>query len=757
MVRRILLLLILCLGLPMVSAGGAASAQTTARPEVTALRFEGNEALRDSQLRASILTRQTECRSVFFKYVIPLCPLGAELAIDRAYYNARIFRSDYWRIHALYRSQGFRQIQLDTTLVRPTPTTVEITFHITEGEPVRLAQLEVEGVWDLDPELQAALMRDLPARIGDRLQIVALQAAADTLVRRLEEQGYPRAEVFRDLFIPAGTLEGEVVLDVFAGARARFGPMAIEGAEDVSEEVILRMLPFREGDVYDREKLFDGQRNLYGLELFRHAAVVPDLDHVPDTIVPLRIQVAEGQTRRVRTGVGWNTADCFTTEARWQGRNVLGGGRRLVLRGRVSNLLTSSLEDSLCSGAGTGEYARLNGVLAADFTQPWLFSPRNAFTTSVFLERQSVPDVYIRESLGASLALTRVVGRNTPVTVSWQPQLSRLDAVGVFFCTNFLVCDTDDIRILSSANRLSPLGIQAARDRTNRLLSPSSGYTAALELEWGGRQTLSDFDYGRALGQVTAFQPLPWDWVLASRIRGGWLGASSFRGLTAGPGAVAARVAPPQKRFYSGGANSVRGYAQNQLGPRVVTVGVEDLIFPRGDRLDPICAPEAVENLLCDVSLLGGDDVESRPTGGSAVLEGSVEVRIPLVEPYLSMAAFADFGQVWPGIEVASLSDIVVTPGIGVRYMTPLGPIRLDLAYRPPTRQAFPVVTSLIRPWREGEDPSSARIRDPLSGAQVDWVFEESLVRLVRAVEVAEPSGLSFRRFQLQFSIGQAF
>jgi outer membrane protein insertion porin family len=641
--------------------------------------------------------------------------------------------------------------------VRPTPTTLEITFHIREGDPVRLATLDIEGLWDVEPVVLAEVTRDLPARVGDRLQITALQAAADTVVRRLQDRGYPRAEVFRDLFIPAGTLEGEVILDVFPGSAARFGPIGIEGREAVEEDVIRRMLPFREGDPYDREKLFEGQRNLYGLELFRHAAVTADLEHVPDTVVPLRVQVAEGQTHRVRTGAGWNTADCFTAEARWLGRNVLGGGRRLVLRGRISNILAPTLEDSICSGAGTGEYARLNGVLAADFTQPWVFSPRYSLTTSLFVERQSVPDVYVRQTLGANFALTRRIGRDTPVTLSWQPQLSSLDAVGVFFCTNFLVCDTDDIRILSATNWLSPVGLQLARDRTNRILSPSAGYTAALELEWGGRPTLSDFDYGRALGEVTFFQPLPADWVLASRLRGGWLGASTFRGLAPDPRAQAVRVAPPQKRFYSGGANSVRGYAQNQLGPRVVTIGVEDLIFPRSDRPEPICLPAEVQALTCDVSPLGETDVESRPTGGSAVMEGSLELRIPLVSPYLSMAAFADFGQVWPGIEAFSLSDVVATPGLGLRYMTPLGPIRLDVAYRPPTRQAFPVITSLIRPWSPEEDDAALRIRDPLTGDRVDWVFEESLVRLVREVNVSESSSLSLRRFQFQFSIGQAF
>jgi outer membrane protein assembly factor BamA len=755
--------LVLAVGLLLVAVvAPPLEGQTPSRPEITGLRFEGNRTFSDAQLRGSILTRKTECRSFLFQWVVPLCPLGVDFALDPSFYNPRVFRSDYVRVATFYRSQGFRQVTVDSLLVRPTPTTVEITFRIEEGDPVRITTLDFEG---LDPADDAAsLTRDLPVQVGDRLNVAALRSVADSLVRRLQDRGYPGAEVFRDIFIPAGTLEGEVLFDVFTGPRARFGAVEVVGNENVSETVIRRMLPFREGDMYSRERLFDAQRNLYGLEIFRHAVIEPRTDGDDDAVVPLQVRVTEGDARRVRAGGGWNTADCFSTEVRWANRNFLGGARRMVLRGRLSNILTSDLEESVCRGAGTGEYARLNGLVAAEFTQPWLFSPRNTLSAALFVERQSVPDVYIRESLGLNLGLTRVVGRNTPMTVSYQPQVGRLDAADVFFCTNFLVCNPVEVEVVASPNVLAPLGIRVARDRTNRAVSPTGGYTAIADLEVASSATLSDFEYQRLVSEITVFHaPLQGSGlVLAGRLRGGWMRASTFRGLDrseSADGSVqpAPRLPPPQKRFYAGGANSVRGYTQNQLGPRVVTVGVEELIFPRNAELEPICAPEAIASLTCDAGALAEGDFASRPTGGSAVLEGSTELRFPVWGPYLSGAAFVDFGQVWPETQDARLSEVVVSPGIGLRYSTPIGPIRLDLAYRPAARQNLPVVTSAIRPWNEAEDPESLRIQDPRTGDRIDWVFVDALARLETPVTFVEPSGFSWSRVQFQFSIGHAF
>lgn len=732
----------------------AADAQTESRPEITALRFVGNQTFPDGQLRNAILTRQTECRSFLFQWVVPFCRFGAEFSLDPAFYNPRTFRNDFFRVEAFYRAQGFRQVEVDTVMVRPSATELEITFQIREGDPVRIASLEIEGLRDLPGA--SALVAGLPVGVGDRLNRTALRAASDTLVLRLQNQGYPAAEVFLDIFVPTSSLQAEVILDAFAGPLASFGEIRVEGNEAVSETVIRRMLGFREGDRYARDLIFEGQRNLYALEIFRYAAIERIPDPPSDDVVPLQVRVTEGNQRRVRAGGGWNTADCFGAETRWASRNFMGGARRLVLRGRVSNALVSTFEDNICSGAGTGAYARLNGVVAAEFTQPWLFSSRNTFDAALFAERQSVTDVYIRESLGLNLGVTRVVGRNTPVSLSYEPQVTRLDAADVFFCTNFLVCDSIEIDVLASANTLAPLALRASRDRTNRAVSPTGGYAMAMDAEVAARATRSDYDYRRLVAEVTAFHALPADIVLGGRLRGGWLDASSFRGLerTFREGIA---VAPPQKRFYAGGANSVRGYAQSQLGPRVVTVGVEELVFPRNGDPTSICAPGEVADLSCDASPLAEGEFESRPTGGSAVLEGSAELRIPVGIPLLSAGLFVDFGQVWSETDAIRFRDFVVTPGVGVRYSTPIGPVRLDLAYRPPARSDLPVVTSAIRPWVEGEDPDGLRIRDPLTGERIDWVFVDALARLDPRVRFTEAQGFSLRRVQFQFSIGHAF
>jgi outer membrane protein assembly factor BamA len=739
----VLLLVAVCLAMP-----APGEAQTELRPEIHSLNFEGNESYGDRTLANSIVTRQTACRSFI---VSPFCWIDREFAIDRAFLNPRVFAVDRVRVSQFYRVRGYHQVQVDTTIHRRTPTEVDLTFTIQEGEPIRIATFEVLGAGNVEG---GTIDGNLPVGVGDRLDLIEIRAARDTLTRRLQNQGYAHAEVFRDQFIPDDTpLEAELAFDVFPGPRARFGPIEVVGNEQVSEAVIRRMLPFQEGFVYSREAIFEAQRQLYSLAIFRHASVVEELDHQPDSIVPLRVEVSEGDAHRVRSGLGWTTADCFTGESRWSARNFMGGARRLVLRGRLSGVLTSTFQESICQGAGTGEFARLNWLASAEFTQPWIFSPRNSFSAAIFAERQSVPDIYIRESLGLNLSLTRTVGRAMPVTLSYQPQLATLSAAEVFFCSTFLVCNPQEIDVLQSANVLAPIGLRASRDRTNRAVSPTGGYTASLDLEHAAAYTASDFDYERATGEITGFLGVR-DAVLAGRLRGGWLSAAPFRGFEETERETA-RIAHPQKRFYAGGANSVRGYAQNQLGPRVVTLPVQDLIFPIGGAEEAVCDPLEVRNLTCDASPLAEGAFDSRPAGGSAVIEGSLELRFPIWDA-IGGVAFVDFGQVWVEPSDVSFGSMVATPGIGFRYSTPIGPVRMDLAYRPRTSQDLPVITSSIRPWEEGVDPADRRIQGP-DGERIPWVLEDELARLDSPFPVEDDPGFSFRRLQIQFSIGQAF
>src|SRR5690606_25446013 len=113
--------------------------------------------------------------------------------------------------------------------------------------------------------------------------------------------------------------------EVVAGARARFGEVAVVGAHEVSPAVVERMLTFRAGDLYRHRELLSSQRNLYGLEVFRRAEIRPLYEAAYDSLIPVLVDVAEGNLHRVRLGVGLSTADCLNAEGRWTSRNFRGG------------------------------------------------------------------------------------------------------------------------------------------------------------------------------------------------------------------------------------------------------------------------------------------------------------------------------------------------------------------------------------------------------------------------------------------------
>jgi outer membrane protein insertion porin family/translocation and assembly module TamA len=733
---------------------GRAHAQSPLRPEVVDLRFEGNFTFSDNAIGAAIVTRETECRSVVLQITL-FCPLGADFAWDRRYLSPRIFAEDYVRVHLFYRQRGYREVQVDTVLTRPTETTVEIGFRVTEGEPHRIVSLDVLGVESIpDPDIVA----DLPIGEGDRLDLVVLNMARDTLTQRLQNQGYPHAEVLQNIFIPAGTHDAEVELDVYTGPLSRIGEIDIVGNEEVEDQVILRMLPFGEGGLYRRELLLEAQRNLYGLEIFLNSAIVEDLENEPDSIVPLAVQVNEGNTHRVRAGGGWNTEECFNVEAQWANRNFFGGARRLQLRGRVSNLFTRALDRSeLCKDAGTGVYSDLDFVVAADFSQPFVFTRRNSFAASIFAERQSLPNVYVREAAGLTLALTRSVGRRSPLTLSYRPQIARLEAAEVFFCTSALVCDPAEIDLLQEENTISPVGLTLTRDMTDNPLEPRAGYRGIIDLEAAGGWSGSDYAHQRALAEIAGFWGVSPSVVLAGRVRAGWLRAGVFQGLTAATGEPR-RVAHPERRFYGGGSNSVRGYAQNQLGPKVLTVDVAELVLPRPTATEPVCRPQQVVLLTCDASAVPEAALLERPTGGSELLEGNLEARISFGDSPASLATFLDFGRVWGENDPRlTLEGMAFTPGIGLRYATPIGPIRIDLGYRGRTTRQLPVITSQVRPWVEGVDDPEDRIGyRPADNPGIDWVRRGDLALLEPRVRVGEGEAW-YRGLQLHFSIGQAF
>ena len=116
-----------------------------------------------------------------------------------------------------------------------------------------------------------------------------------------------------------------------------------------------------------------------------------------------------------------------------------------------------------------------------------------------------------------------------------------------------------------------------------------------------------------------------------------------------------------------------------------------------------------------------------------------------------------DFGKVWDGVDLLGKSETALTPGLGMRYNTPIGPIRVDLGYRGNPIRDVPVVTSQIRPFNPEQDQPENRIGAG-SPDEIDWVRLEDLALLKPLVRFRGGDQRPWwQGLQLHFSIGQAF
>ena len=730
-------------------------AAQSAREEIASVDFVGNETFSDSELRRLIITRASSCP---FILAVTTCALGIDWGRDRSYFSPRSLETDVVGLSTLYRAHGFRAVDLQSEVDRRDDGRVAVTFRISEGIPFRVGSIGLSGD-SVPPEID--LEGAFPIGVGDPLSFLLLQETTGSLTLRLREQGYAYAEVFRGFFLPRQSDRATVTFRVVLGPLTTFGPIEVTGNELLDNSVILDRLPFREGQLFQESRIREAQRILHELDIVARALVRRDTARIEsDSVMPITVEVVEGDAHRVRMDGGGNSAECFNFEGRWTSRSFFGGGRTLQARARVSNLLASTLQSTfLCAQAGEGDYGRVNWRAGIDFNQPSFISPRANLLVGIFAERQSLKNIFVRRGFGLDFGLSRTLGTNSFMNVRFRPQLDQLDAAEVTLCATFLACSPEDIEVLSETRWLSPVAVSFNRDATDDLFNPTGGWRSLLDLEWADGVTGSDYSYLRAYADGSLYRAIDPHTVLAVRVRAGNISPGGFAGQLSDMEGGLTEIVPSQKRFYGGGANSVRGFAQSTLGPRSLSIPVEELLRRRGSSGDPTCGPAAVQDLTCDGTPLAGSDLyQLRPVGGLATFGASAELRFRLTDGLLGGVAFVDVGQVWR--RSMALDDLELSPGVGLRYNTPFGPIRLDVAYSFRDREPLQIVTSQIRPFDPTRDADSDRINIASGdGAAdyIDWVVSENLALLDPQVLFGDEPGFSLRRFRLHFSIGQAF
>ncbi len=666
-------------------------------PEVRDLRLNGVRLVSKRDLERSIATTESGCKSLLW---VPFCGLSRSPTLwDRKYLNRDEFKRDVLRILVFYWKRGYREAQVDTSVTRVREGQVRVVFDIKEGPPTIIASLRVEYDSTLLDERRVKKMSIL--RAGDPLNLVVLDTMRLMLQLRMWDQGHADAQVDTSITVDPVARRATVVLRVDPNWVTTIGTITVSGNNEVNVRTIQNSILLRSGRLFKYNDLTESQRNLYESNLFRMAlfTVAPR----PDSVKNISIDVRETKMQEARTAGGFNNIDFVQFDGRYTNYNTFGGARRFDITGAIGNIGAGGLagrgifrkpRDEFFEG---GSFTSPTWQVSTELKQPaWLRKPENAISVGGFAHRRAAPAVYIDRGYGGQLAFTRTLAPRASASTAYRFEITRVEANDVYFCVNYGVCDVPTIESLRLHQRLSPLQLSATVDRSDVPFSPTKGYIARVDLEHASSATVSNYRFNRLFAEGSVYTHFrypsrdPRAQVLAGHLRLGFV-----QPLANGSSNIA--VLHPRSRFYAGGSQSVRGYDENQLGPRILTIPPAQL-----DNIG--CNTSSAATIqTCDPNSdsLENRDFTPRPVGGKSLIEASIEYRMPFSRK-MEWAVFLD-GAYVGGSELKSLTDSAqlvsgaygITPGVGFRYRSPVGPIRIDLGYNPKQSDDLFVVTSV--------------------------------------------------------------
>ena len=551
---------------------------------------------------------------------------------------------DAWRVEVWYAHHGFFDSRFRGWELRPlsthrdgSPKTVRIVGYVREGPPSVVRDIHVTGLDGLGSYAQRLLRRASLAQ-GERFSLDGHRATISRFENFLRDNGFARAEVRAE----AAAHTDERVVDLTyaiegasKGEQCTFGPIEIEGGDGVPDLLIRETFQFKQGEVYSAKKLSETQLRLFALGAFSVVRVTPDLS-VDGTAIPIRITLAEAKPRELKLGAGLGVesgeqqirASTGFRHANWLNRLWQIEGS--VFAGYKS---FGATEDWLESGT---EVFSSNGGPFAD-GELRLTVPRPLGNGTQF--RQTLE---VERGLEQATSFLRWGGRPT-LTYLLNKQLSLSAGYRFEHWTGDLnedLLSVDAAESLLENYRISALEQSVILDMRDKKIDARRGLYVEGKLTEAGLG--AGFRFWKASLDMRRYWSLKRpSSVFSVRLAGGAARPHSWWGKD-----EALAYVPYAERFLLGGSSSVRGWETNHLGP-----------------------------LACS------DDAECVPLGAQAVTWASVQWRFKGAYD-ISPVLFVDTGMAWPSLEDVRFSSLEPSAGLGVRYGTPVGPLRLDLAWR---------------------------------------------------------------------------
>jgi translocation and assembly module TamA len=616
---------------------GCASQQKQPGPVVRDLKISGNDQIASRKIEKKILTSDT----------------GWWPFARKQYFDPVAWQADLERIERLYIANGFYQADVVKDEVVQRPNGVALRVQVSEGKPTHIGKLQIQGLDTLPAADRDAVLDDLPLASGAVFRELDWEAAKQRIVARLRNRGYAKARVEGRALVDVKTQQAELTLTADTGRQFTFGGIEVDTTPRgrIAPVIVWEQvrLAIREGSTYSDEALVEAERRVFALGVFATAKVIAGEPDEATGRVSIKAVVREGPFHTLRLG-GGARFDAIRNEARligeWVNRDFLGGMRKLTLRAEAGwafiPSIWSLINDDQAAARRSGPIARLR----LEFEQPRFIGRPSLRERSALEFGRTLEQAYTATSARFSTGVVWQPHSTFSIFPAYRLEADYLQGPPINAAAAaplVLGCESTNDRCFIW---LSYLDVLTIWDRRDDALEPRNGTYVSLSLHGGGGPLGGEFDYVRVMPDARVYRSFgdENELTLSARLRVGelwpWSGNPDDSAVVT--------------RFYAGGGVSMRGFADRRLSPLLLTP-----------------PPSGNTNVLITV-----------PIGGNGVVDASFEVRYSVTRT-VRLAAFVDAGQVTRGRLVpGDVPNLLWAVGLGLRWLTPVGPIRVDVARR---------------------------------------------------------------------------
>lgn len=598
------------------------------RGKVAEVRIVGNQHFSQKELQPHITVKQSRF-------------------LSRGRYSEQLLRTSTRNLTNLYRSAGFSDVKVDPEVDKHDGN-LNVTFHITEGEQDLVESFEIEG-----SSLAIAQLAPNGLRIGPGKPFSPFLANQDRneILARYLSLGYLTA-TFNSTVDPIERRSHRVhvVYKIAEGQQVKTARIIILGREHTQQYLVDRTVNMAPGSPLSQDQLLSAESRLYSLGVFDWAEIDPKRPIEQQTEEDVLIKLHQARRNVINTTFGFEVINrggsvpsgtvavpglppvglpsTFTTSERtfWGPTGSFTYTRRDV-RG---------MGDTFWTNAFGG---RLDQRGSSTYAVPSFRSSRWTASTSGSFEHSSENPVY-----------TALIGQ---AVAEFRRSLDAKNTKTLFFRYTFSRTSITDLLIPDLVPpqdrdvRLSTLSVSYARDTRDFILDAHKGIYQSFELAFNPSWLGSSANFMRFLGQVAYYKNVGAGIIWANSVR---LGLEHPFGDS---------FIPLSEEFFTGGGSTLRGFPLNGAGP-------QDTI--------PACSDPANPATCTQIRV---------PTGGNQLFILNSEFRIPVpIRKGFGIAIFYDGGNVFQTIGIHTLLDNYSnTIGGGLRYATPVGPIRLDIGH----------------------------------------------------------------------------